>query len=119
MIRRGTLLALGGACVIAVGIVFAILALGSDSKSEREAGQCPQGQRIVRAEDEPNGEKKGEPREYESHFVGKCAPVSHPESDKDLARFTEFASTRHGSDTPRKFARAVRQRQRMERSPVR
>src|SRR4051794_38361415 len=77
---------------------------------------CPVGQRLVRGEGDAHERAAGD---YESHFKGRCAPVAHPESDRDLARFSEYAASRQGADTPREFARAVRQRQRMERSPAR
>ncbi len=77
----------------------------------REEGKAESGER--------KAEKDGERGDYESHFVGKCAPVAHPESNADLTRFNEYASTRQGSDTPREFAKAAAQRQRMENSPVR
>src|SRR4051794_19813716 len=87
------------------------------------------GQRVYTRAEEGGGEgeagerggpgREGEPGDYESHFRGRCAPVSHPESNGDLAKFNDYASLRQGSDSPAAFARAVRRRQRMERSPVR
>src|SRR4051812_48528638 len=102
MNRNGWLFAAIAAAAAAA--VISIVALTAGSGDERSAKACPQGQRVVREEGDAKGddaererEKKGEPREYESHFIGKCAPVSHPESDKDLAKFNEYAAGRQGS----------------------
>src|SRR4051794_36328688 len=83
------------------GTLVAAMTGGGPAK-RAAAGQCPPGQRVVRADieeienagsgggerekgerekGERNGEKKadaGERGDYESHFKGKCAPVSHP-----------------------------------------
>src|SRR3954454_24557173 len=47
---------------------------------------CPVGQRLVRGEGDAHERAAGD---YESHFKGRCAPVAHLESDRDLARFSE------------------------------
>jgi photosystem II stability/assembly factor-like uncharacterized protein len=106
---RRRLVVLAG--LIAVGVVAVLL--GSGGESTRTAEKCPVGQRLVRAQGDGDKAARGESGDYESHFRGKCAPVSHPESSKDLAKFNEYASTRQGSDSPGAFAAALRQRDRM------
>src|SRR3954451_21012787 len=100
-----------------------LIALAGAPNERRSADACPQGQQLVRDEGEKekaeSRKQKAEGGDYESHVVGRCAPVSHPESNADLTKFNEYASTRQGSDTPREFAKAAAQRQRMEDSPVR
>jgi photosystem II stability/assembly factor-like uncharacterized protein len=121
------------AAVAAAAITAVLLLGGGGSESKRTASTCPVGQRIVsgrgesassvliggrlkggaEAERERERGKRGEAGDYESHFKGKCAPVGHPESNRDLAKFNEAASTRQGSDSPREFAKALRQRDRL------
>ncbi|MEA2427848.1 MAG: hypothetical protein QOF37_1476, partial [Thermoleophilaceae bacterium] len=115
----------------ALAAIAAVVGLANRAEQRRTARGCPSGQRVVRADlvaaegdaeqrkAESGKRKAGEAGDYESHFAGKCAPVSHPESAKDLARFSDFAATRQGSDSPQAFAKAARRRQRMESSPVR
>src|SRR6478609_2705461 len=106
-LRRNWLLVFTTISIAAV-TVAAVLAARSGNEQEARAGACPQGQQRVKAERDREGEKaKGEAGDYESHFAGKCAPVSHPESAKDLAKFTEYASTRQGADTQAQFSKAV------------
>jgi hypothetical protein len=128
--------------VLAAIAVSGGLLLGAHSEdSKRVADACPLGQRVVNengaesgtaliggrvkgggeAERERERERKqggkgadrGEAGDYESHFRGKCAPVAHPESSRDLAKFNEYAATRQGADSPQAFSRAVRQRDRL------
>jgi hypothetical protein len=79
--------------------------IGGPVKSEADRGE---------KEREREQDKKGEPGDYESNFKGECAPVSHPESNRDLAKFNEYAGTRQGSDSPEQFAKALKQRDRLE-----
>jgi hypothetical protein len=128
--------------VLAAIAVSGGLLLGAHSEdSKRVADACPLGQRVVNengaesgtaliggrvkgggeAERERERARKqggkaadrGEAGDYESHFRGKCAPVAHPESSRDLAKFNEYAATRQGADSPQAFSRAVRQRDRL------
>lgn len=128
---------------IAAAVFAVVLLTGGGDESTRTAGACPAGQRLVsetenetaagvlvggpvreseeereRERDKGEGDKdKGgehEAGDYESNFRGKCAPVRHPESSRDLAKFTEHASLRQGSDTPAAFAKAVRQKEIVE-----
>jgi photosystem II stability/assembly factor-like uncharacterized protein len=89
--------------------VAVLLLIGRGSEPKRTAGTCPVGQRVVRAGGEASAESGG----YESHFQGRCAPVAHPESPEDLAKFNEAASMRQGSDSADQFAAALRQRDRL------
>src|SRR3954452_7397659 len=115
--------------VVAGALAAAVLLLtgGSDSKRTAQAA-CPAGQRMVtenegessvliggpvKKEEGEARDRKGELGDYESHFRGKCAPVSHPESNRDLARFNEEAAERQGSDTPEQFAKALKQRDKL------
>ncbi|MDX6659506.1 MAG: hypothetical protein QOJ55_328, partial [Solirubrobacteraceae bacterium] len=107
---------------VLVAVAAAAVLASGGSSARRTAGACPAGQRLVPATAEagaPAGEKarehaaKGAAGDYESHFLGKCAPVAHPESNADLFKFNDFASTRQGSDSPRAFAKALRQRDRL------
>jgi hypothetical protein len=130
---RTRLLLLVAAAALAAGVAVALIGGGEGSSEKAAAGACPAGQRVIRADiDEVEGgvagekerekgkdKDRGEAGDYESHFKGRCAPVSHPESNKDLTKFSEYASTRQGSDSPQAFAKAVAERQRMENSPVR
>ena len=107
--------------VLAVMAATAVLVLapGGHDRRTAETGTCPVGQRIVsEAGEEGDGDKgkEADSGDYESHFKGKCAPVSHPESTKDIAKFNDYASTRQGSDSPREFSRALRQRDRLAQS---
>src|SRR3954449_2831053 len=99
--------------VALAGVVAAAVLLSSGgSESRRTASAaCPAGQRVVPERGE--AEESGEGGDYESHFKGKCAPVSHPESPADLERFNEAAQNRQGSDTPKEFAKALKQRDRL------
>jgi hypothetical protein len=121
--------------VLVAAVVAVVIALATRGDGIRTAGECPAGQKRVsekgeapssvliggrtrpeaerESESEREREHSGEAGDYESHFRGKCAPVSHPESARDLAKFNEYASTRQGSDSPDAFARALRQRDRL------
>jgi photosystem II stability/assembly factor-like uncharacterized protein len=125
---------------VAIVAVAALLLTRGGSDSKRTADSCPAGQRLVsergegdssvliggpvRSEAEREAEmerergekekKRGEAGDYESNFKGECAPVGHPESNRDLAKFNEYAGTRQGSDSPQQFAKALRQRDRLE-----
>ena len=98
------------AAVVAVAV---LLISGGGDKAKRTASACPPGQGIMRGEADGDRDK-GEPGDYESHFRGKCAPLNHPESPKDLEKFNEFGSTRQGGDSPNAMAKAVRQKQRLQ-----
>ena len=102
---RFTLLA---ALAAAAAGVLAI-AFSSGGPEKRTARSCPPGQRVVRE----SGENDGGSGDYESHFRGKCAPLRHPESAADIAKFNEFAGTRQGADSPKAFAKGLRQRDRL------
>jgi hypothetical protein len=106
---------------VAALAAVALVAMLGGGRSERaaEAKACPEGQTRVRAEGGEERDRRGEPGNYESHFVGKCIPIQHPESNEDLQKFNDYAAMRQGSDSPKAFSRAVRQRQAMERSPIR
>jgi photosystem II stability/assembly factor-like uncharacterized protein len=80
------------------------------SEAQREHGDADKGKAKAPEKDKA---PKGEAGDYESHFRGKCAPVAHPESARDLAKFNEFAGTRQGADSPREFAKALKQRDRL------
>jgi hypothetical protein len=99
--------------VAAVAVSVLVLTGGHDA-AKTTAKACPAGQRFV----SESGVKDdaGEAGDYESHFRGKCAPVSHPESNRDIAKFSEYASTRQGADSPQAFAKAVRQHNRLAHS---
>src|SRR4051812_23202787 len=125
--------------LVAGAALAAVLLLRGGSDTERTASAaCPTGQRVVadnegassvliggRVKGEAERERehgdadrdrdagKGELGDYESHFKGKCAPVSHPESNRDLARFNEEAAERQGSDPPEEFAKALKQRDKL------
>src|SRR3954454_17740919 len=118
------------AAVVLIAVASLLLARGGD-KTERAAAACPAGQVLVpdREEDQSSvliggpvkGEKererekdKGELGDYESNFKGDCAPAGHPESSRDLAKFDEYAGTRQGADSPEQFAKALKQRDRLE-----
>jgi hypothetical protein len=100
-------------CVAAALAAAAIALIGDGGDGRRATAECPAGQRLV-AEHGEEGEEAGEGGDYESHFAGRCAPLSHPESPRELAKFDEFASTRQGSDSPGAFAGAVRQKRRLQ-----
>src|SRR4051812_12288553 len=119
-----------------------LLTGGSDSR-RTASDSCPAGQRVVsenegessvliggpvkkegdEAEresehadadgDRDAGKPEGELGDYESHFRGECAPVGHPESNRDLAKFNEEAAERQGSDTPEEFTKALKQRDKL------
>src|SRR3954447_22189244 len=92
-------------CAVAGAATAAVLLLTSGSAQKRTASTCPAGQRIVREDGQRDeGDRGGEGGDYESHFRGRCAPVSHPESPADLERFNEAAQNRQGSDTAEEFA---------------
>ncbi|MEA2423298.1 MAG: hypothetical protein QOF55_2397 [Thermoleophilaceae bacterium] len=97
------------AAAVAVGVAALLLSGGGASK--RTASTCPAGQ--IRVPAKAEGEARSESGDYESHFRGRCAPISHPESSQDLAKFNEFASARQGSDSPGAFSKALRQRDRL------
>ncbi len=65
---------------------------------------------------EPAGHPVADKGEKSEHKGEKAERL---DSNEDIAKFTDYASTRQGADTPRQFARAVEQRRRMENSPVR
>src|SRR4051794_38423112 len=101
--------------VALAAVAVAVLVLtGGQHAAKTSAKACPAGQRLVSESGER--EDKGEAGDYESHFRGKCAPVAHPESNRDIAKFSEFASTRQGADSPQAFAKAVRQHDRLAHS---
>src|SRR3954465_8367605 len=80
------------------GTAAGLIALAGAPNERGSADACPQGQQLVRGEAESRKQKaeekdRGEGGDYESHFVGRCAPVSHPESSADLTKFNEYAST--------------------------
>ena len=122
-----------GLLASAVAVVVVALLMSGGGESKRTAGACPAGQRVVSENGEgessvliggghsererDKGGKaradKGEAGDYESHFRGRCAPVSHPESSHDLAKFNEYASTRQGADSPGAMSKALRQRDRL------
>jgi hypothetical protein len=129
--------ALAGAAAI-IAIVAVVLATSGGGEDRHAAETCPPGQRVVRADIEeveggereegererevelPGGERiEGETGDYESFFKGRCAPLKHPESARELTEFSDYASNRLGSDSARAFGRAVERRARMERSPAR
>src|SRR3954466_5331866 len=99
--------------VAVAGVVAAAVLLSSGgSESRRTASAaCPAGQRVVPERGE--AEESGGGGDYESHFRGKCAPISHPESSADIEKFNEAAQNRQGSDTPEEFAKALKQRDRL------
>src|SRR4051812_2949296 len=117
--------------VVVAGVAAAsvLLLSGGSEKKRTASGNCPVGQRIVSENESPSSvligghvkeeeqgeehERKGELGDYESHFKGKCAPVGHPESNRDLAKFNEEAAERQGSDTPEQFAKALKQRDKL------
>ncbi|MEA2413298.1 MAG: hypothetical protein QOC77_3859, partial [Thermoleophilaceae bacterium] len=119
--------------IAAAAVAGGLLVAGGGSGPKTAASACPAGQRIIAAgEESPSavliggkvkagdkagerdrGKARGEAGDYESHFRGRCAPVTHPESSKDLAKFNEYASTRQGSDSPQAFSKALRQRDKL------
>ena len=126
------------AAVATVAVSALLLTRGGGDSSKRAAEACPAGQLRVsdrgegessvliggpvrksdsereRERERDKGAKEVEAGDYESNFKGKCAPVSHPESSRDLAKFNEYAGTRQGSDTPGQFAKALKQRDRLQ-----
>jgi hypothetical protein len=101
---------------IAGAVAAAVVLLTGGTESRRTASAaCPVGQRIV----PQNGEDgdRGESGDYEAHFRGKCAPVAHPESTADIEKFNEAAQSRQGSDSPKEFAQALKQRDRLAAKP--